>query len=299
MKRQIITNSFINRLEALAFNMKSFMRGYFGGTHKTNSYGSTVEFADFREYNLGDDIRRIDWNLYSRFEKFFIKLFTDERQMHIQIFIDCSASMAFKNSNKEEWAIQTAAAIGYLAIQNMDKVSIKLIHDDHVDDLCGVISGKSAYLRALTQLDNIEFKGTAQIDKAITKDLNPGYSDGMTVIISDFLTDVNWKNAVEFLMYRHRDVMLVQVLDPVEVSPNYKGRHILVDSEAPDRLDERNVKINITKSDYEAYLHALDDYLEDIKNFVKKRNLVYMHGISTDPVEKLFIEQLYESGVIK
>lgn len=299
MKRQIITDSFINRLEAITFNMKSFMRGFFGGIHKTNSYGSTVEFADFREYVLGDDIRRVDWNLYSRFEKFFIKLFTDERQMHIQIIIDCSASMAFKNSNKDDFAIQAAAALGYLAIQNMDKVSIKLIHDDHLDDLCGVISGKSAYLRALTQLEDIKFTGTAQIDKAITNDINPGYSDGMTIIISDFLTDNKWKSAVDFLMYRHREVMLVQVLDNAEVSPNYKGRHVLIDSEAVERLDDRNIKLNITKSDYEAYLKALDDYLKDIENFVKKRNLSYLHGISTDPIEKLFFEQLYESGVIK
>ncbi len=299
MKRQIITDSFINRLEAITFNMKTFMRGFFGGIHKTNSYGSTVEFADFREYVLGDDIRRVDWNLYSRFEKFFIKLFTDERQMHIQILIDCSASMAFKNSNKDEFAIQAAAALGYLAIQNMDKVSIKLIHDNRIDDLCGVISGKSAFLRALTQLEDIKFSGTAQIDKAITNDLNPGYSDGMTVIISDFLTDNNWKTAVDFLLYRHREVMLVQVLDNAEVSPNYKGRHILIDSETVDRLDDRNIKLNITKSDYEAYLKALDDYLKDIETFVKKRNLSYLHGISTDPIEKLFFEQLYESGVIK
>lgn len=299
MKRQIITNSFINRLEAITFNMKTFMRGFFGGIHKTNSYGSTVEFADFREYILGDDIRRIDWNMYSRFEKFFIKLFTDERQMHIQIFIDCSASMAYKNSNKDLWSIQATAALGYLAIQNMDKVSIKLIHDDHADDLCGVISGKSAFLRALTQLENIEFSGTAQIDKAITNCINPGYSDGMTIIISDFLTDDRWKSAVDFLMYRHREVMLVQVLDSSEVSPNYKGRHILVDCETTDRLDDRNIKLNITKSDYEAYLKALDDYLSDIKKYVKKRNITYMHGLSSDPIEKLFFEQLYESGVIK
>lgn len=299
MKRQIITDSFINRLEAIAFNMKANMKGYFGGVHKTNSYGSTVEFADFREYNLGDDIRRVDWNLFSRFEKFFIKLFTDERQMHIQIYIDCSSSMAFKNTNKDEFAIQVAAALGYLAIQNMDKVSIKLIHDDHVDDLCGVISGKSAYLRALNQLENIEYRGTAKIDKAITKDLNPGYADGMTIIISDFLTDDKWKSAVDFLLYRHRDVMLCQVLDVAETSPNYKGRHVLVDCEATDHFDDRNIKLNITKSDYEAYLKALDDYIEDIKSFVKKRNISYLHGITTDPVEKIFFEQLYESGVIK
>ncbi len=299
MSRQIITDAFINRLEALTLNMKTAMRGFFGGIHKTKSYGSTVEFADFREYVLGDDIRRVDWNLFSRFEKFFIKLFTDERQMHIQIFIDCSASMAFKKSMKDDFALQAAAAIGYVAIQNMDKVSIKLIHNDVAQDLCGVMAGKQAYLRGLKLLEDVEFYGTAEIDKAITNNLNPGYSDGMTVVISDFLTDDRWKAACDFLIYRHREVMLVQVLDQAEMSPTYKGRNILIDVETTDRLDEKNMKLNITRSDYEAYIKALDDYLLDMKNFTTKRGISYLHGVSNEPVENLLISQLYETGVIK
>lgn len=299
MKRQIITDSFISRLEAIVFNMKTAMSGFFGGIHKTKSYGSTVEFADFREYTLGDDLRRIDWNLYSRFEKFFIKLFTDERQMHIQIFIDCSASMAFNKSNKDEFAIQAAAALGYLAVQNMDKVSFKLIHGDKAEDLCGVVSGKNQFIRVLNQLENIKFYGNAQIDKAIIGCENPGYSDGMTIIISDFLSDDSWKSGVDFLLYRHREVMLCQVLDQQEVSPTYKGRNYLLDVEVDNRMDDSHLKLNITKSDYEAYLKALYDYLKDIQAFVNKRGLSYLHGISNEPVEKLFFEQLYESGVIK
>ena len=78
MELSYINDEFFSRLEALAFNLKSYLVGYFGGKHLVKSYGQTVEFADYREYQLGDDIRRIDWNLYGRFEKFFIKLFTDE-----------------------------------------------------------------------------------------------------------------------------------------------------------------------------------------------------------------------------
>ena len=299
MKRQIITDSFIARLEAITFNMKSAMKGFFGGVHKTDSYGSTVEFADFREYVLGDDLRKIDWNLYSRFEKFFIKLFTDERQMHIQIYIDCSASMAFKNSLKDEFSLKMAAALGYLAIQNMDKVSFKLIYEDECVDLCGVISSKSAYIRALEKLEEVKFYGIANIEKAITGKLDVGYSDGMSVIISDFLSDDSFKNAVDYLLYRHREVMLIQVLDQQEISPTYKGRNILIDSESVEKLDEKNIKLNITKSDYEAYLKALDDYLNDILTFANKRGISYIRGISNEEVEKVFFEQLYERGVIK
>ena len=101
--------------------------GYFGGKHLVNTYGQTVEFADYREYQLGDDIRRIDWNLYRRFEKHFLKLFTDERQMQVQIFLDCSASMGKENPKKGAYAEAAAAAMGFLAVHNMDKVTFNLM----------------------------------------------------------------------------------------------------------------------------------------------------------------------------
>ena len=298
MSNKIITDGFLNRLEAISYNMTTSMRGYFGGTHKTKSYGSTVEFADFREYTLGDDIRRIDWKLFSRFEKYFIRLFTDERQMHIQLILDCSSSMIYKDSPKRDFAIKAIAAMGFLAVQNMDKVSIKLVRDGVLEDLCGIISGKNAFLKAVAMLENVEFGGTAQFDKAITTDQNPGYSDGMTVIVSDFLTESNWKTAVDYLLYRHREVMIFHVLDEEEIEPSYKGRTILIDTESEDRYDVRNFQLAISRSEYDAYKRALRDYMADIKTFCRKRNITYIYSKSTDKFEKVVMEQLYQSEVI-
>ena len=100
MKVSYLNDDFFSRLETCALNLRTDLTGFFGGKHLVKTYGQTVEFADYREYMLGDDIRRIDWNLFSRFEKFFLKLFTDERQMHTQIYIDCSASMGKPNANR-------------------------------------------------------------------------------------------------------------------------------------------------------------------------------------------------------
>ena len=125
MKSSYLNDEFFGRLETLSLELRADLAGFFGGKHLVKTYGQTVEFADYREYQLGDDIRRIDWNLYSRFEKFFLKLFTDERQMHTQIFIDCSASMGKDNPQKAGYAVAVAAALGYLSVHNMDKVSYK------------------------------------------------------------------------------------------------------------------------------------------------------------------------------
>jgi len=297
--KKIINDGFLSRLEAISFNMKTAMRGFFGGTHKTKSYGSTVEFADYRDYILGDDPRRIDWKLYSRFEKFFIKLFTDERQMHVHIYLDCSRSMAYKGTRKREFALQAVAALGYLAIQNMDKVSIKLVQGDVAYDKWGILSGKESFLGALSELDDVEFKGTSDMSKAITSSENPGMSDGMSIIVSDFMSDCNWKAAADYLIYRKREVMLVQTLDPEEMDPSYKGRTIIVDSEATDPSDDRNMKMNITRAEFDAYRRALADFLADIKTFCLKRGITYMFGRSDEDVERVFFEQLYEQGVIK
>ena len=297
--KKIINDGFLSRLEAISFNMKTSMRGYFGGTHKTKSYGSTVEFADYRDYILGDDLRRIDWNLYSRFEKFFIKLFTDERQMHIQIFLDCSRSLAYKDSKKREFALQTVAALGYLAVQNMDKVTIKLVQGDVANDPWGILSGKEAFLGAISRLEDVPFGGSTDINRAIVNCPTLGSNDGMTVIVSDFLDESNWKAAVDYLLFKKREVMLVQVLDPEEMDPSYKGRTILLDSEATDHYDTRNMKLNITRGEYDAYKRALRDMLEDVRSFCIKRNITYVFARSDEDVEKVFFEQLFEAGVIK
>lgn len=299
MKRRIIDDAFIQRLEALVLQMQTSMQGYFGGTHRTKSYGSTIEFADFREYVLGDDIRRIDWNLYSRFEKHFIKLFVDERQMHNRLYLDCSASMGKINREKAEYALRLVAALGFLSVHNMDKVSFGLMCGDVCHDLCGTVVGKDAFYRAVDQLGTVEFKGETAIEAAVQSCRNPGYNDGLTVIVSDFLTDSEWKKAVDFLLYRHREVLLIQVLSPEEIDPTYNGRIFLRDAESTDVTDERNMKMKITQGAFKAYQNALADYIDSIRSFCASRGVGFISARCDEPIEKLVFGRLYESGVIK
>ncbi len=299
MKEKIINDDFISRLETISLHMQAQMKGYFGGNHRTKTFGSTVEFSDFREYVLGDDIRRIDWNLYSRFEKHFIKLFVDERQMHTQIFLDCSASMGKTDKTKAEYAIRAVAALGFLSVQNMDKTSFMLVKGDFAEDLCGIVTGKEAFYLSTANLEEITFSGEANFESAITNLQNPGNNDGLTIIISDFLTDSNWKKAVDYLIYHNRQVMLIQILSPEEMDPRYSGRTFLRDVESVDVLDDRNMKLRITKGNYLAYKQALNDYIADIKSFCSKRSVRFFTVDSESPVEKLIFGKLLESGDVR
>ena len=296
MKNKIINDDFISRLETISLYMQAQMKGYFGGIHRTKAYGSTVEFADFREYALGDDIRRIDWNLFSRFEKYFIKLFVDERQMHTQIFLDGSASMGKSDKRKAEYVIRLIAALGFLSVQNMDKTSFMLMQGNYAQDLCGIVTGKEAFYQSTATLEEINFHESTDIESAITNIHNPGNNDGLSIIISDFLTDSNWKKAVDYLLYHKRNVLLIQVLSPEEIDPRYNGRTFLKDLEAVDILDEKNMKMRITKANYLAYKQALKDYIDDIKSFCSSRGIRFFTVDTDSPVEKLIFGALMESG---
>ncbi len=296
---KVIDDKFLSRLESAALYMRANMQGWFGGNHPTRSYGSTVEFADYQEYALGDDIRRIDWNLFSRFEKYFIKLYVDERQMHTQIFLDCSASMQKPDAGKALYAMRLAAALGFLSVQNMDRTSIRLIKGERAEDLCGVVTGKNAFFRGVGKLDSLVFEGSSDLEKAIVNCPSVGTNNGLTVLISDFMTESNWKKAVSYLLYQKRQVLLVQVLSPEDVDPFFNGRTRLIDFEAQDPLDERNIKLKITRANLKAYREALEDFIGDIKHFCAAREVDFFSVVSDEPIEKLLFDRMLKIGTVK
>ena len=298
MKGSILNDAFFSRLETLSLELRANLGGFFGGKHLVRTYGQTVEFADYREYQLGDDIRRIDWNLYSRFEKFFLKLFTDERQMHTQIFLDCSGSMGKDMPEKANYAVGVAAALGYLSVHNMDKVSFKLIKGEKTEDSFGTIVGKRAFFDAISTLETLEFDGETDIYKAVTSCPNMGSSDGLAVIISDFFTDSDWKKAVDYLCYKKKQVLLVRIMTPDELEPSYDGRVNLIDCEAGGMEDPRNMRIRITRANQLAYEQALKEVQEDMQSFCASREADFVTVSTAEPLERMLFKELLKVGIM-
>ena len=298
MKGSYLNDEFFSRLETLALELRADLAGFFGGKHLVKTYGQTVEFADYREYMLGDDIRRIDWNLYSRFEKYYLKLFTDERQMHTQIFIDCSASMGRNTLEKANYTVGAAAALGYLSVHNMDKVSFKLINGEKAEDPFGTIVGKRAFFNAISTLNALEFDGESDLRSSIINAPNPGNNDGLTVIISDFFTDSDWKSAVDYLCYKKRQVLLVQVMTPEEIDPLYMGRMNLIDAESLDVQDIRNMKMKIDRTSQAAYERALAEIHDSISTFANSRGVAFVSICTNQPIEKVLFKELLKVGIM-
>lgn len=292
-----LSSGFFNRLETLTLHIQPDLRGFFGGKHLVKSYGQTIDFADYREYVLGDDIRRIDWNLYSRFKKHYLKLFTDERQMHVQIFVDCSASMGL-NPNKGRYVISLMAALGYLAIRSTDKLSLYFIRGDKAEDPFGKLIGKDSFFRAINRLGDLKFEGEADFEPAIIRCGTTNAKDGLTIIISDFMTDSNWKKATKFLRNKGRQILLLQVLTPEEAEPNYIGRNHLIDVETTDIADERNLRMKISRSMLLTYEEVMNEIYADLRQFSAANNCDYV-SIRTDvPIEKIIFGNLLRMGVI-
>lgn len=293
-----LNDEFFSRLETLALNLRADLMGFFGGKHLVKTYGQTVEFADYREYQLGDDIRRIDWNLFSRFQKYFLKLFTDERQMHVQIFLDCSASMGKTSPKKGAYAIAVAAALGFLSVHNMDKVSYNLIKGGTSENPFGTIVGKTSFFKSIGELEAVEFADECDLESAITSCRNTGSNDGLSVIISDFFTDSNWKKAVDYLCYKKRQVLLVQVMTPEEYDPTFSGRINFIDAESTDVADPRNLRIKVTNSMLLAYQEALNDFIEDIKSFCNSRGAEFISVQTDKAIERMLFGELLKAGIM-
>lgn len=290
MKLKIIDEVFFQNLETLDIYLKNNISGAFGGNHRSKSYGSSSEFADYREYIPGDDIRRIDWNVFSRFEKLYLKLFLDERQMHHRIYIDGSKSM----QNKKEYALKLAVAFAYLSVKAMDKVSVYLITGHKTVKLLNRVVGKEAFYQAIAAIDDVSFEGESFISDAILYS-SVGYGNGMSVIISDFLTHNDFKNSIGYLCSKCRDVTCIQLLTEEEIHPGFSGKSILFDAENTARFYKKNIKREHLKA-YDMALHSIKD---EISHFCTSRGAHYLFASTGEKIDRLILHEAVQKEIVK
>lgn len=294
MSKLAITDEFLKEIELLEILVKNNVAGMFGGNHKSKSFGSSCEFADFREYVPGDDVTKIDWNAFARFEKLYTKQYLDERRLHTVIYIDASRSMDFGKNKKAEQSLRIAAILAYLSIIAMDKVSIFAVRDDSVEEVVVNMAGKESYLNSIGKLNEIEFYGDSRMSEAILP-TKVGYGNGMSVVISDFLTDNDYETALEHIISKKRDLLCVQVLSAEELNPKVRGKMHLFDSEDTNKFYRKNINKEIIN----AYRMALEYVQNRIKDFCNARGADYLLVADDDSVGKVFFEKLTDMGVLK
>ena len=294
MAKHIINEEFLQQIETLQILIKNNVAGMFGGNHQSKTFGSSCEFADYRDYIPGDDITKIDWNAYARFEKFYLKLYLDERQMHTRIYIEASRSMEYGKSKKDEQALRIAATLAYLSVCEMDKVSVYAIRDRHAEEIISSMLGKESYFNEIGKLNEIAFQGDSHISEAILPS-QVGYGDGISVLISDFLTDHNFEDAVNYLIGKRRDVFCVQILSKEELNPKARGKLHFFDSENSDLSYRKNINKEIIR----AYQKALEYATGRIRELCYSRGAEYMLAAADDSATELFYRKFVEAEVLK
>ncbi|QEG41158.1 DUF58 domain-containing protein [Roseimaritima ulvae] len=282
----------IARLERLELVSRQVFRGRMKGERRSKRKGQSVEFADFRNYVAGDDLRQIDWNLYARLDQLFLKLFLEEEDLHFFALIDASESMNFGDPTKLHVAKQLAACLGYVGLCRADRVKIAALGAQ--GDRAPVMRGKSNLWRMLQYLDSIQPGENSSLYEGVKNFSHRNTGTGIAVLITDLLDKQGYEQALRILLSRRMDVYVVHLLAPEEIDPPLQGDLRLVDSEDGDQAE-----VTINRVLLERYKKTVSAFIDTARTFCSRRSITYLLARTDMPVDELVTRYLRERGVVR
>lgn len=288
----VFDEGFLRQLERLGVLMKQPVRGGLKGGRRSVKRGQSVEFADYRDYALGDDLRQLDWNVYARLEKLFVKLFIEEEDVTITFLLDASPSMAFGRPEKLLFAKRAAAALGYIALAGEDRVVVTAL-TGRTARRQGGLRGSGRVFRLLANLSTIQpATGATDLLASARHAAAMLTGRGVIVLLSDLL-DQAADRVIRELAATGSELIVLHVLSPDELDPPLEGDLKLVDSESGEGID---VTVDLaTLDDYRARLGAWQEGLADL---AAKRRASYVPISSDTPLADLVFAELRRRRVV-
>lgn len=293
MKENIFDKDFFTKLNKINMALNFRLSNGTQGGRKSKAKGVSVEFSDFREYAPGDDFRRIDWNAYGRLDKLFVKVFMEEREGVFNFFLDKSKSMDQGDDNKGEMALKIVASLGYITINNLDRIVVSGLEDGNIVDL-GSGTGKRTFQKLLRDLNNIEFNGATNLGESIRKRKITGR--GVSIVVSDFLNNgglENLEEGLKYLAFKKQQIILIQVLSKEDMEPAIDEEVTLIDSETREE-----VKMTLNYKVIEEYKKALKTYNNNLKNMAKKYGAKIVFVRSDESLEKVILDKFTRNNVV-
>src|SRR5437763_5658948 len=232
----LLDPQFLARLEQLELVSRKIFLWLMKGERRSKRKGQSVEFADYRNYVKGDDRRFLDWNLYARLDRLFIRLFMEEEDLHFYVLIDNSLSMDFDKPTKLHYAKQVAAALGFIGLVNLDRVVVEAFSDRLTHSLPAV-RGRRSLWRLMDFLNKVQPAGASDMAQALRTFSIKCSGKGIVVILSDFMDKNGYEEALRYLIARQLDVYLIQILSQEEIDPEIVGDLKLVDVEDADEAE--------------------------------------------------------------
>jgi uncharacterized protein (DUF58 family) len=307
MPNALLTPELLRRLEQFQLLAARRAKSSAKGERRSRARGQSVEFADYRPYVHGDDFRYLDWNLFGRLERLFLKLYEEERELPVRIFLDASESMSFGEPRKFDFARQVAAAIGYVALSGFDRVSVIPFPapttngaTDATAPLAELaargalrsVRGKKSAIQFFQNLSALTASGAANLNEALRRGALEARHAGLAIVLSDFLDPAGYESGLRALVGRGFQLDLVQILAPDELSPPTFGDLRLVDSETGATQE-----VTFGRYRMKAYQQTVQNFIQRLREFCQSRGISFFTVSSNTPLEELLLKQLRKAEV--
>jgi uncharacterized protein (DUF58 family) len=289
----LLAPDFLRRLEALELVSKRVRAGRMKGDRLSKRKGRGSEFADFRPYSVGDDLRFLDWNLFGRLDRLFLRIFLEEEDLSVHLLIDNSGSMEYGTPTKLRYAKQVAAALGFVGLINLDRVSVETIGGDR-SARSPVFRGRPSLPRLLKAIDNIRPAGGGELNRSLRNFSLRASGRGVAVLLSDFLDKDGFEDGLRFLAARHLDVYVIHILSQEEVAPPFTG-----DLKFTDLEDGDEAEVTISAPLLARYERTLAAFRGAMNSFCTKRGMSYLFTSNQVPFEKLVLGYLRSRGLLQ
>ena len=292
-KEPLLSTALMMKLERLSIAVKRSQLGVTKGERKSKRKGQSVEFADYRDYVQGDDLRHVDWNLYARLDQLYLKLFQEQEDLTLHLLIDASKSMGFGTPHKFLFAQRLAAAIGYIGLTAYDRVSVAALSDGALTSLAP-LRGQASARRLFAFLETLEARGGTQLASACRAHVIRNRAKGVALFISDFFDETGFEEALRQLAASGSEIYAVQVLAPEEIEPELSGDLKLIDSET-----QAFAEISVSHALIKRYHKNRDAFVERVRQYCVSRGIAHFLVSSATPIEHLTLDILRKGGMLR
>jgi uncharacterized protein (DUF58 family) len=289
---ELFDDDFQRKLDYLALVSRRVFAGRLRAERRTKKSGSGVEFADHRDYVAGDDFRYLDWNVYQRFGRLLVRLYEEEEDLSIYIVVDSSSSMGFSSQRKFRYAKRLAAALAYVGLANLDRITI-VATTDRIEERMPTARGKARIFKVLQFLRGLEASGVTDLGDAMKSFVAQHKRRGLVIVLSDLYDPQGFERGINVLRYAKFEPFVLHVVDPNDAAPKLSGDVRLYDCETGEERE-----VTVTAKVLTQFRAAYEGYLAEIKRFCTERQVPYVPADVNVAFDELVLRVLRRGGFI-
>jgi uncharacterized protein (DUF58 family) len=283
---ELLSTDFLTQLERLTLLSRRSFRGRVKGERRSPRKGISVEFSDYRQYGIGDDLRYVDWNVYARLDRLYLKLFVDEEDLCLHLLVDASASMGFGEPSKLDYSTRLAGALGFVGLMGLERVGVGVVRDRMAEGF-NPARGRSQAIPLMDFLGRLRAGGSTSLNEGLAAYALRAREAGLAVLVSDLMDPGGYERGLKAMLERRFDVHVIHVLSADEMNPGFGGDLRLLDSESDEARD-----LTLDGEALRGYHERLRTFLDRAEQFCRTNEITYHRVVTETPVEEFMLRQL-------